>query len=63
MQASNICSDEIGANICSKYFDYISDERKIPKEDLPVTYILVDGGIKYASTDYFYDDCIDKEHG
>lgn len=63
MQANNICSNEIGANICSKYFDYISDERKVSKEDLPVTYILVNGGINYTSTDSFYDDCIDNEHG
>ncbi|TJX15160.1 hypothetical protein E9840_03600 [Tissierella creatinini] len=62
-QANNDCSDEIGENICSKYFDYISDEKKIPIEDLPATYILVNGENIIGFSASFYEDCIDNEHG
>lgn len=63
MQANDVCSDEIGANVCSKYFDYISDESKVSIEDLPVTYILVNGARNSTFSDSFYAECINKEHG
>lgn len=63
LQASSICSDEIGENVCSKYFDYIPDEDKVSKECLPPTYIIVKGDYYSKHSNTFYYDCIDDEHG
>ena len=62
-QACNICSDEIGAKVCSEYFDYVYDKNKVSLEKLPVTYVLVNGDYYTERSKSFYDDCIDSKYG